>query len=121
MGNFLILQRRQLERQQNRLLLRTPLARVHRDQQHLDELNYRVGTALSHTIEINRTRLTGLEMRLNSLNPQAILKRGYSIVTQLDGRLVHSVKQVQPDDNLQVRVSDGEFEVRVHESGKIEK
>jgi exodeoxyribonuclease VII large subunit len=121
MGNFLILQRRQLERQQNRLLLRTPLARVHRDQQHLDELSYRACTALSHTIEINRTRLTGLEMRLNSLNPQAILKRGYSIVTQLDGRLVHSVKQVQPDDNLQVRVSDGEFEVRVDESGKIEK
>jgi exodeoxyribonuclease VII large subunit len=121
MENFLLLQRRQLERQQNRLLVRTPMGRVHRDQQHLDELTYRAGTALSHTIEINRTRLTGLEMRLNSLNPQAILKRGYSIVTQLDGRLVHSVRQVQPDDNLQVRVSDGEFEVRVHESGKIEK
>ncbi len=121
MENFLLLQRRQLEHQQNRLLLRTPLARIHRDQQHLDELNYRVGTALTHAVEINRTRLTGLEMRLNSLNPQAILERGYSIVTQVDGSLVHSIKQVQPDDNLQVQVSDGEFEVRVQEPGKIEK
>lgn len=121
MENFLLLQRRQLERQQNRLLLRTPMGRVHRDQQHLDELNFRACTALTHTIEINRTRLTGLEMRLNSLNPQAILERGYSIVTQVDGSLVHSIKQVQPDDNLQVQVSDGEFDVRVQEPGEIEK
>ena len=121
MENFLILQRRQLERQQNRLLLRTPLARVHRDQQRLDELNFRAGTALTHTIEINRTRLIGLEMRLNSLNPQAILERGYSIVTRVDGRLVHSIQQVQPEDNLHVRVSDGEFDVRVQDPGEIEK
>jgi exodeoxyribonuclease VII large subunit len=60
-------------------------------------------------------------MRLNSLNPQAILERGYSIVTQVDGSLVHSIKQVQPDDNLQVQVSDGEFDVRVQEPGEIEK
>jgi exodeoxyribonuclease VII large subunit len=121
MENFLLLQRRQLERQQNRLLLRTPMGRVHRDQQHLDELNFRACTALTHAIEINRTRLTGLEMRLNSLNPQAILERGYSIVTQVDGSLVHSIKQVQPDDNLQVQVSDGEFKVSVQEPGEIEK
>ena len=121
MENFLLLQRRQLERQQNRLLLRTPMGRVHRDQQLLDELNFRAGTALTHAVEINRTRLTGLEMRLNSLNPQAILERGYSIVTQVDGSLVHSIKQVQPDDDLQVQVSDGEFKVRVQEPGEIEK
>ena len=121
MENFLILQRRQLERQQNRLLLRTPMARVHRDQQHLDELAYRAGTALTHAVEINRTRLIGLEMRLNSLNPQAILQRGYSIVTRVDGSLVHSIKQVQPDDNLQVQVSDGKFDVQVQEPSKLEK
>ena len=121
MSNFLILQRSHLERQHNRLLMRSPLAQVRRDKQHLDELTYRAGTALTHAIEINSTRLAGLEMRLNSLNPQAILERGYSIVTQPDGGLVSSVKQVQPDDALQVRVSDGEFEVRVQEPSKKEK
>ncbi len=118
MSNFLILQRSHLERQHNRLLIRSPLAQVRRDQQRLDELSYRAGTTLTHAIEINRTRLAGLEMRLNSLNPQAILERGYSIVTQPDGGLVSSVKQVQPDDALQVRVSDGEYEVRVQEPSK---
>lgn len=118
--NFLFDQRRWLEAQQNRLLLRTPLARVHRDQQRLDELNYRAGRSLYHAIEINRTRLAGMELRLNALNPDAILARGYSLVTQPDGSLVRSTKQVQPNDALSVRVSDGEFEVRVQEPGSVE-
>jgi exodeoxyribonuclease VII large subunit len=118
--NFLFDQRRWLEGQQNRLLLRTPLARVHRDQQRLDELNYRAGRSLYHAIEINRTRLAGMELRLNALNPDAILARGYSLVTQPDGSLVRSTKQVQPNDALSVRVSDGEFEVRVQEPGSVE-
>jgi exodeoxyribonuclease VII large subunit len=118
--NFLFDQRRWLEGQQNRLLLRTPLARIHQDQQRLDELNYQAGRSLFHAVEINRTRLAGMEMRLNALNPRAILERGYSLVTQPDGSLVRSTRQVQPDDILGVRVSDGEFEVRVQESGSVE-
>jgi exodeoxyribonuclease VII large subunit len=118
--NFLFDQRRWLEGQQNRLLLRTPLARIHRDQQRLDELNYQAGRSLFHNIEINRTYLAGLELRLNVLNPRAILGRGYSLVTKSDGSRVRSTGQVQPNDPLNVRVSDGEFEVRVQESGNIE-
>jgi exodeoxyribonuclease VII large subunit len=115
--NYLFTQRRWLEGQQNRLQLRTPLAQIHRGQQRLDELNARAGRSLVHTIEINRTHLVGLELRLNALSPRAVLARGYSIVTQVDGSLVRSTKQVQPADDLQVQVSDGKFDVRVQESG----
>jgi exodeoxyribonuclease VII large subunit len=118
--NFLFDQRGWLEGQHKGLLLRTPLARVHQEQQRLDELNYRAGRSLFHAIEINRTRLVGMELRLNALNPRAILERGYSLVTQPDGSLVRSTRQVQPNDALSVRVSDGEFEVRVQEPGSVE-
>jgi exodeoxyribonuclease VII large subunit len=110
--------RAELDRSQNFLLSRTPLARVHRDRQRLDELNSRVGIALAHTLEIDRTRLAGLELRLRTLNPQAILERGFSILTLKDGSSVRSVQQVQPGDDLQVRVSDGEFGARVQNAGK---
>ena len=110
--------RAELDRSQNFLLSRTPLARVHRDRQRLDELNSRVGIALAHTLEIDRTRLAGLELRLRTLNPQAILERGFSILTLMDGSSVRSVQQVQPGDDLQVRVSDGEFGARVQNAGK---
>jgi exodeoxyribonuclease VII large subunit len=118
MNSVLLEIRRRLESQHNRLLLRTPLSQIHRDQQRLDELNHRTGRALAHTVEIYRTRLAGLELHLQSLNPRAILERGYSIVTHPDGTLISSVKQVQPNDDLQVQVSDGKFPVRVQESPK---
>jgi exodeoxyribonuclease VII large subunit len=119
----LLLQTRRtdLERSHSLLLSRSPLGRVRRDRQRLDELNLRGSIALMHTLEIDRARLAGLDLRLRALNPQAILERGFSIVTHLDGRIVRSVQQVQPEDDLQVRVSDGEFGARVQDPGSVER
>jgi len=119
----LLLQTRRtdLEGSHSLLLSRSPLGRVRRDRQRLDELNLRGSIALMHTLEIDRARLAGLDLRLRALNPQAILERGFSIVTHLDGRIVRSVQQVQPEDDLQVRVSDGEFGARVQDPGSVER
>jgi exodeoxyribonuclease VII large subunit len=114
--NSIFVMRRHLEALHNRLMFRTPISRVHRDQQHLDELNLRAGRALAHRVDLNRTQLTGLDLRLQSLNPHAILQRGYSIVTLPDGELVSSIAQVHSGDDLQVQVSDGDFPVRVQDS-----
>jgi exodeoxyribonuclease VII large subunit len=113
--------RTELERSHSLLLSRSPLGRVRRDRQRLDELNLRGSIALMHTLEIDRARLAGLDLRLRALNPQAILERGFSIVTHLDGRIVRSVQQVQPEDDLQVRVSDGEFGARVQDPRSVER
>ncbi|MBK5108808.1 MAG: exodeoxyribonuclease VII large subunit, partial [Anaerolineales bacterium] len=115
MTTALLAMRRGLESQRNRLLFRTPLSQVHRDQQRLDELNHRASTALAHRIDLNRTHLAGVDLRLQSVNPRAILQRGYSIVTQPDGGLVSSIEQVQPGDDLQIQVRDGAFPVRVQD------
>ena len=63
-------------------------------------------------MQMQRARLTGLEQRLNALNPLAVLGRGYAVVSQADGQVVHSRQQVKPDDELNVQVSDGQFKVR---------
>jgi len=105
--------RRRLERIHNRLLFRTPITLVHREQQHLDEIHHRAGRVLAHRVDLHRTHLAGLELRLLSLNPRAILERGYSIVTDQEGILVSSTKQIRINDDLHVQVSDGGFPVRV--------
>jgi exodeoxyribonuclease VII large subunit len=111
-------QKRELDQIINQMNLRTPMMMIHRDIQRLDELSNRLSTSVAHTIDLIQTRLGGLELRLNALNPNSILRRGYSLVTQPDGSLINSVNQVQPEDLLQVRVSDGEFGVRVEEPDK---
>lgn len=115
MSNLLLYQRSRLEGLHASLIMRSPLEQVRRDRQRLDEFTFRAGAALTHAIEINRARLFGMEMRLNALNPQAILKRGYAIVSHPDGELVSSINQVNPGDDLHVRVSDGEFGVQVQD------
>lgn len=100
----------------HRLNLSTPLARIRRDRQRMDELSRRAQVSLIHMLQIHTTRLAGFEQRLAALNPRAILHRGYALVKQLDGRLVSSVRQVTPGEALQVSVSDGDFTVRVQES-----
>jgi exodeoxyribonuclease VII large subunit len=97
---------------QNRLLRQAPRARILNDRQRLDDLLHRTETALSHQMRLHHTRLSGLTQQLASLNPLAILERGYAVVTQTGGQVVRRVEQVSPGDLLNVRVSDGAFGIR---------
>jgi exonuclease VII large subunit len=51
---------------------------------------------------------------LRALNPLSVLGRGYAVVThKWDDRIVSSKSSVKAGDDLNVRVTDGEFDVRV--------
>jgi exodeoxyribonuclease VII large subunit len=101
-----------------RLHILSPRSRIRSDRQQLDELTRRGMAALSHALLLDRTRLSALEQRLDSLNPQAVLRRGFAVLTSSEGELIRSVEQVQSGDHLQVRVSDGSFGVQVDKRGK---
>lgn len=118
LSSYLISTRRDLDQLTNRMNLRTPMTLIHHEFQRLDELSSRAGKSVAHTLDIRAARLAGLQLRLAASNPNSILNRGYSIVSQPDGGLVHSIKQVHYEDLLRVRVSDGEFPVRVEQDGK---
>ena len=104
-----------LEELSRRLQLLSPRSRIRTGRQQLDELTRRTKSALSHRLLLQRARLTSLEQGLSALNPQAVLKRGYAIVTMPAGTVVRSVEQVQPGDQLRIQVMDGKFGVQVEE------
>ena len=92
----------------------SPAVRLLQARQQVDELMGRSLTALQHDIALRRERLRGLVGRLEGVSPLATLERGYAIVRRADsGQVVRSVAQVAAGDELQVRVSDGEFGARV--------
>ena len=113
MQSALSAQRWELNRLENRLALRSPRGRVRSDRQRLDEIARRSSIALTHRLQLRRARLTALEQRLASLNPLAVLKRGYAVVTTPDGQAVRSTSQVSPGQALDVRVEDGSFGAQV--------
>jgi exodeoxyribonuclease VII large subunit len=96
-----------------RLLLVSPAARLRSDRQRLDEFSHGSLLSVLHSLRLRRERLLGMDQRLEGLNPQAVLRRGYSIVKHPDGSIVRSVGQVSPGDPLTVRVTDGDYGVRV--------
>lgn len=105
----------QLDELHLRLQMLSPRARIRSDRQQLDDLARRGISALSTTMLLKRTRLSSLEQRLGALNPEAVLRRGFAVVTRQDGELIRSVDQVQAGDPLQVQVRDGQFGVKVDE------
>jgi exodeoxyribonuclease VII large subunit len=94
-----------------RLRFLSPERRIQSDIQHLDDLARRASTSIVYRLQLQAKHIEGTQQRLDALNPLAVLKRGYAVVTRKDdGHVVSRVSQAA--DEMRVRVSDGEFEVR---------
>ena len=89
----------------------SPDRRIQSERQRVDELARRAYSSLFHHIQLQSTHVKGMQRRLEALNPSAVLARGYAVVTRKDDGSVVS-RIAQASDEMQVRVSDGEFEVR---------
>lgn len=82
--------------------------------QRLDEVISRLERAALTKLDRKMLQLQNMIQSLKSLNPQAVLNRGYAIVTRkLDGRVVRRVEQIQPQEDIHIRVSQGNMEARV--------
>ena len=92
----------------------SPDRRIQSERQRVDELARRAYSSLFHHLQLQSAHIKGMQRRLEALNPSAVLARGYAVVTRNDnGSVVSRVSQAS--DEMKVRVSDGEFEVRKNE------
>jgi exodeoxyribonuclease VII large subunit len=91
----------------------SPRAKIQNGRQRLDELSGRVSRSMTSQLYSSQEQAGSLRARLAALNPEAILKRGYAVITAEDGSLVYQIGQTSSGQNLQVRVSDGQFDVVV--------
>ena len=89
----------------------SPDRRIQSERQRVDELSRRAHASLFHHLRLEATHLKGMHRRLEALNPSAVLARGYAVVTRKDDNSVVS-RVAQASEDMKVRVSDGEFEVR---------
>ena len=64
------------------------------------------------TIKTEKKNLNSIQEKLRLVDPQNILKRGYSL-TMLNGKILKSVEQVKTGDILETRLSDGKVESKV--------
>ena len=68
---------------------------------------------LSRTkIDAGQSALATLCARLEGVNPLAVLSRGYSVLENESGEIVSSLSEVDVDQNVTVRLSDGSINAR---------
>jgi len=106
-------QRWKLENLMGQITRLSPLGEINSGRQRLDELSSRLERAGAGYLKGAHEKCNSFQARLSALNPESILKRGYAVLTADDGSTVYQVGQVSSGEHLQVRVSDGEFEVNV--------
>jgi len=106
------LRRRGLHETVGQLERNSPRWRVSNDRQRLDALAERVQRVALHNLALRRVMTDSARSRLLALNPLAVLRRGFAVVT-LDGGVVRSSGQLAPGQSVQVRLARGAFGARV--------
>jgi len=101
-------QRREVQQALALLCRFSPRALLDRWRQHLDERRQWLCRRQEHRLVLLREQCLGMSLRLQSLSPEATLKRGYAIVSRRDtGAVLTRTAQVASGDGIDVHVSDG--------------
>jgi exodeoxyribonuclease VII large subunit len=127
--------RQRLDHARSRLRLLSPAAAIEQSQLRLDDLANRLGAALRHATQHRRAqfagtrarfaaalpekrvqheshRLLALWKRLESVSPPAVLKRGFVIVRDEQGRPIPRAAGLRPGQALTNEFHDGRVRVR---------
>jgi len=91
----------------------SPKRRIQNDRQRVDELDLRLIHGLLNVTALRSARLHGLTQRLEALNPQAVLQRGFAVVRTAEGHVVRNPLQLQTGAEVQVKLAQGGFSARV--------
>ena len=75
----------------------------------LHELRNRLTQRVTHRIDAELATVTHLRAQIRALSPAATLERGYAIVQSAKGVIIRDQAQVAVDQEIQIRVSVGEF------------
>lgn len=116
MSDHLLRKRWGLEREKGRLLRTSPFAQINSAKQQVDELVFRIKTAVVHGLNLRAAAIEGLNQTLRVVGPSAILERGFALVHRAeDDTLVKSLTQIESGDELNIQVSDGSFSAQAKE------
>ena len=107
--SFIEHQKTRLRFLSERALAREVMKRLRDAQQQLDLIRESLYRFVRQKTESCKQLLQRFEGILRVLGPDATLRRGYSITTDKEGKLIRSAAVVRPKMKIRTRVSDGEF------------
>ena len=102
------LSKERLVRVANSYAIKQPFDRLRRWQQRLDEFAQRLNINITHALNTEREKLSGIAGKLESLSPLNVLKRGYTITTRLeDNKSLREVEGLNKGNKIKTNFSKG--------------
>ena len=102
------LSKEKLVRIANSYAMKQPFQRLNRWQQRLDEFAQRLNLNITHALNTEREKLSGIAGKLESLSPLNVLKRGYAITTRLeDNKSLRDIIDLSKGDKIKTNLSKG--------------
>ena len=79
----------------------------------LNESNRRLKQSVQSHIKAVRIETKSMQNKLQILNPDAHLKRGFAIATDKNKRIIYSPDEVDVNDMIRLRVARGQITTKV--------
>lgn len=106
-----------LEHLKSSYIFKNPNSLYEEQKEDLYVLNYRLYQSMKNVVIKEKNNLNNVINKLTLLNPLTILDRGYNIAYK-DNEIIKNVSSIQVNDNLKIKMCDGELMVRVNEVKK---
>ena len=91
----------------------SPSHQIELANQKLDDLYVRLSLSMSHSLEQRKSSLSFLHNRLENLNVDNTLKKGYSIIKNIDGKTITSISELEKQKKIGVLLKDGEKKIEI--------
>lgn len=98
---------------QKRFIQQHPEKQVNQFSQQIEQMISRSNRAIQVEYQKKEKRFKSTLDKLTLLNPLNTMKRGYSVTYSPEGGVIQSTKNVQPGDQITVKVVDGSIDCQV--------
>lgn len=93
---------------QNRIFTQ-PLFRIENETANINMAEMRLNDIVLQQMTYSEKHIKMLKEHLQALNPDSVLKRGYSIVYKEDGSAVKDASEIKSDEKLNIQTGNGSF------------
>lgn len=80
---------------------------------YISDTEDRLKSIMSNSLDREKRRMKHFSDLMGAFNPYGILSRGYAIVKSEDGNILMHVDEIESQDSLKIRVSDGETKLSI--------
>ena len=111
--NYIDRKRQYVEKLKAAKLEKVPLDKINRYRIIIDNLLSKSESSIKYKVEKYRTRCIKSISKIDALSPLKTLTRGYSVTENIEGKVIKSIKDVNKDDNIKIKLIDGKIEAIV--------